>query len=423
MPSLIVEDVPPDALTPCPSNARTHGLSQVDQIAASITARTFTNPILVKANLEIICGHGRWQAAKKLGLATVPIIRLGHLTEKQIRALRIADNKVALNAGWDTQILAQELELIVQDEVDLDSIGFTVTEADQYSVSAEEADPEPKPEPGDDIPPVGDGPAVTQPGDIWILGRHRLACGDCRDLDLLDRLMAGVAAAAMFTDGPYNVKIEGNVSGQGGVNHPEFAMGSGEMTRPVYTEFLRASLGAAAAHCRDGALVFSCIDWRHVGEMEEAGRAVFSELKNICVWAKTNAGMGTLYRSQHELIFLFKVGTAPHQNNFGLGGGGRHRSNLWTYPGVNSFRKGRLEELRSHPTVKPLNLVKDAILDVTRRGEVVIDRSVDRAPRSSLPRCAAARGAWWRSRRHTATSPSAAGRSSLASQPFAKVTA
>ncbi|NIV77149.1 MAG: DNA methylase N-4, partial [Gammaproteobacteria bacterium] len=155
--------------------------------------------------------------------------------------------------------------------------------------------------------------------------------------------------------------------------HREFAMAAGEMTEGQFTEFLRRTLGHLAAHSADGAIHFVCMDWRHVYELLSAGRAVYSELKNLCVWAKTNAGMGSLYRSRHEMILVFKKGKAPHINNVELGRHGRHRSNVWDYPGVNTLKSDRLAELEMHPTVKPVALVADAILDCSRRGGLVLD--------------------------------------------------
>lgn len=214
---------------------------------------------------------------------------------------------------------------------------------------------------------------VTQPGDLWLIGRHRLVCGDSRDRSVLAALMDGRPADLVFTDPPYNVAIDGNVCGLGSVRHREFGFASGEMSSDEFTNFLTETLGAAAASCRDGAIAFVCIDWRHMGELLVAGRTVFSELKNVCIWNKTNGGMGSFYRSKHELVFVFKVGDAPHTNTFGLGETGRYRTNVWDYAGISSLGTGRAAELQMHPTVKPVALVADAIRDCSRRGEIVLD--------------------------------------------------
>jgi DNA modification methylase len=206
-----------------------------------------------------------------------------------------------------------------------------------------------------------------------LLGRHRLACGDARDAGAYDALMAGQAADMLFTDPPYNVPIDGFAGGKGKVERREFAMASGEMGEAQFQAFLEATLGPAAAVTRDGAIAFVCMDWRHVGELLAAGAAVFDELKNICVWTKTNGGMGSLYRSQHELVFVFKKGRAPQCNNVELGRHGRNRTNVWAYAGANAFGAAREAELAMHPTVKPVALIEDAIKDVTRRGALVLD--------------------------------------------------
>jgi DNA modification methylase len=226
----------------------------------------------------------------------------------------------------------------------------------------------------DEMPPLSDPAlAATVLGDVWLLGRHRLLCGDSRHRESFETVLEHERCDLVFTDPPYNVPIEGHVCGLGRVRHREFAMGVGEMSREVFTGFLKQTLGHAADVCKDGAVGFVCMDWRHLGELLEAGNAVFSELKNVCVWNKTNGGMGSFYRSKHELVFVFKVGTAAHTNSFGLGDTGRYRTNVWDYAGVNALRAGRSEELAMHPTVKPVALVADAIRDCSRRDEIVLD--------------------------------------------------
>jgi DNA modification methylase len=210
-------------------------------------------------------------------------------------------------------------------------------------------------------------------GDLWVLGRHRLICGDARNAADYAKLMADEVADAMFTDPPYNVPIDGHVCGLGRVRHREFAMGVGEMSADDFTKFLTLTLGSAAKVCRDGSISFVCMDWRHAGELIAAGRSIFTELKNLCVWNKTNGGMGSFYRSKHELVFVFKIGTAAHVNNFGLGETGRYRTNVWDYPGISSIGGDRDDSLAMHPTVKPTALVSDAIKDCSRRGAIVLD--------------------------------------------------
>ncbi|MFZ3005374.1 MAG: site-specific DNA-methyltransferase [Phenylobacterium sp.] len=369
-----VERVPIVHLAPAKRNARTHSEAQIRQIAASMERFGVTNPALVDDDNRIIAGHGRVAAAKTLGHADFPCLRLSHLSEAEKRAYVLADNKLALNAGWDKELLAIDLRELAELQFDVSLTGFTLPEVDIILAEADDAAPNGD-DPGEDPPPspAAAGPAATRLGDLWVLGRHRLLCGDAKDNAAITLLMDGGQADMLFTDPPYNVPIDGHVSGLGQVRHREFAEGVGEMTASQFTAFLQETLGAAASVCRDGAIAFVCMDWRHLQELLAAGHAVFSELKNLCVWNKTNAGMGTFYRSQHELVLVWKYGGAPHTNNFGLGDKGRYRTNVWTYAGANAFKAERLEELKLHPTVKPVALVADAIRDVTNRGQVVLD--------------------------------------------------
>lgn len=360
------------SLRPYPRNARTHSRKQVKQIAASIERFGFTNPVLVSDDGEIIAGHGRVEAAKLLNWKTVPTIALSHLSETERRAYVLADNKLALNAGWDKAILAIELQALVDFEFDVELTGFSLAEVDFVIEEAGEADPESR-DAADDAVAIATGPAVSRRGDIWQLGRHRVLCGDARSAVDFATLMDGEAADLVFTDPPYNVKIDGNVCGLGTVKHREFAFASGEMSRTQFTAFLSDTLGNIAHAMRDGAIAYVCMDWRHMGELIAAGEEAFTEFKNLVVWNKTNGGMGAFYRSKHELIFVFKHGTAEHTNSFGLGQTGRYRTNVWDYAGISSIGASRSDELAMHPTVKPIALIADAIRDCSRRGEIVLD--------------------------------------------------
>lgn len=370
--ALSIEMMPIALLRPYPGNARTHSKRQVQQIADSISRFGFTNPVLISDAGEIIAGHGRIMAAKELGMTEVPVIRISHLTAEQRRAYVIADNKLALNAGWDTEILAIELQALVDLDFDVCLTGFSLAEIDLTLDQAREASPTTLDDAAELIPDVPSQP-VSRSGDVWLLGRHRLLCGDARSSDDISRLMGCETADLIFTDPPYNVAIDGNVGGLGSVRHREFAFASGEMSRTEFTAFLTVTLSNAARVARDGAIAFVCMDWRHMREVTDAGEVAFTELKNLCVWNKTNGGMGTFYRSKHELILVFKIGTAPHTNTFGLGETGRYRTNVWTYAGISSLGANRNDELAMHPTVKPVALVADAIKDCSRRNEIVLD--------------------------------------------------
>lgn len=357
---------PVNDLTPDPRNARTHPKRQIDQLRASIKEFGFTNPILIDLEGHIIAGHGRLQAARAMGIAEVPTIALAGLSEPQKRALRIADNKIALNAGWDLEILQQELGELASIDVDIDPTltGFSTGEIDVILASA--------PDPDDEvIPPVLATPR-TKLGDIWILGEHRVGCGDSRDAKFLQRVIGDRKRVdAAFLDPPYNVRIGGHAVSAG--SHREFAMASGEMNETEFRSFLADTLGAAASVSRDGAVHFVCMDWRHMDSVSAVGATVYGACLNLCVWNKSNAGMGSLYRSKHELVFVYRVGMAPHLNMVELGKHGRNRTNVWDYASVNSMRGSRREDLTLHPTVKPTGLVADALKDVTRHGDLVLD--------------------------------------------------
>jgi DNA modification methylase len=354
-------------------NSRTHSAKQIRQIANSMVAFGFTNPLLVNERGELIAGHGRYSAAQLLGLANVPVIVITGLSPARQRALAIADNKIAGNAGWDRELLAIEIPeltgLLEAEGLDVSILGFEAVKIDQLLTDFEEnaADPQ------DNIDPQWcRARTISKPGDLWMLGCHKLLCGDARSEGDVAHVMANCRADLAFLDPPYNVRI-GAVVGQGRTKHSEFAMASGEMSSADYLRFLRMTLNAAASVSREGAVHFVCVDWRHIAELMAAGKLVYGDAINIAVWVKSNAGQGSFYRSQHEFIGVFRVGETRHLNNIELRRHGRSRSNVWHYAGVNSFRAGRMEELRSHPSAKPVALVADAIKDCTRRGDIVLD--------------------------------------------------
>ncbi len=364
--------MPVGGLTPYSRNARKHSKRQVKQIAASIERFGFTNPVLIGDDNQIIAGHGRVDAAKLLGLEQVPVLVLSHLTPAERKAYVIADNKLALNASWDVEILADELQGLLDQEFEVELTGFSLAETDSVLQEALNRNPDGTAGEADRVPPIP-ASASSRPGDLWLLGSHRLLCGDARVPEHYQQLLGNDRADLVFTDPPYNVRIDGNATGLGKVRHREFDMASGEMSKAEFTAFLSTCLGHIASHCRDGAIAFVCMDWRHMGELLAAGSSSFTELKNLCVWNKTNGGMGTFYRSKHELVFVYKVGTAPHINSFELGQTGRYRTNVWDYAGISSMSSSRAEELAMHPTVKPVALVADAIKDCSKRGQTVLD--------------------------------------------------
>ena len=367
-----IEMLPPRGLRPAQRNARTHSKKQIRQISDSIERFGVINPLIADDHGRIVAGHARAEAAKLLGLKRVPVIRLSHLNEAEIRAYMLADNKLAEKAGWDREILVLELEEL---QIALPGVGLElgITGFDPGEVDAIMADlGEDRANPADVIPDL-DNAVVARKGDLFALGRHRIAVGDARDEQTHAQLMQSEMAQMAFLDPPYNVRIDGHVGGRGRIKHREFAHASGEMTSAQFIQFLQEALGPCARDTVDGGITYICMDWRHAGELLAAGAAVYDELKNICVWTKTTPGQGSFYRSQHELVFVYKRGQAPHLNTFELGQHGRTRSNVWTYPGANTFRAGRMDELKMHPTIKPVALIADAMKDCSRRDSIILD--------------------------------------------------
>jgi len=365
-----------DQLKPDPHNARRHSKKQIRQIANSIKAFGFNVPILIDRNGNVIAGHGRLLACRELGITKVPTLCLDHLTPAQARVFMIADNRLTEIATWDDRLLAQQLKdlSLLGLDFSLELTGFEIGEIDLRIASLEDL-PKPDDDPADLLPELPAGPPVSKIGDLWLLDRHRLLCGSALDSAVFKALMGAERAAMVFSDPPYNVPIEGHVSGLGAIHHRPFPMASGEMDGAEFTAFLAGALRNFAAFSLDGSLHYVGMDWRHLEELLAAARGAYGELKNLCVWVKDKAGMGSLYRSQHELVFVFKHGRNGHRNNVQLGQFGRNRSNIWHYPGARSFSRcgeeGNL--LALHPTVKPVALVADAILDCSARGDIVLD--------------------------------------------------
>ncbi len=352
-------------LTSYKNNSGTHSKAQINQIAGSIRAFGFTNPILIDGNKNIIAGHGRIEGAKLVGLKKVPTIMLEHLSDEQKAAYIIADNKIAENAGWDIETLQSELEYITELDIDFDMTltGFNIPEIDILMQGNKEQAPE------DATPELPEFP-VSKPGDIWILGPHKILCADSTKPDSYTKLMGSDKAQLIFTDPPYNVPVNGHICGKGKIKHEEFKMGSGEMSQSEFISFLSNTFKNLCSYSVNGSLHYICMDWRHIGELLEAGKH-YQDLLNLCIWNKTNGGMGSLYRSKHELVFVYKNGVKPHINNIQLGKHGRYRTNVWDYAGINTF--GKTGELKMHPTVKPVAMIEDAILDCSKRNDIVLD--------------------------------------------------
>jgi DNA modification methylase len=372
---LVVEQLPLDAIKPDPRNARRHSKAQLRQIARSIESFGYNVPVLVDGDGLIVAGHGRLEACRLLGHQEIPVIRLAHLTPAQARAFAIADNRLTEVGSWDDRLLGEVLrDLSAQDlDFSIEATGFTMGEIDLKIEGL--SDLGEGPDLADDLTEASSGPPVCQPGDLWLLDGHRILCGSALEPAAYRTLMGEARAAQVFTDPPYNVPIAGHVSGKGKIQHREFAMATGEMSAAQFTVFLSRALRLAVDHSTNGALHYICMDWRHAGEILAAGEPIYAGLKNLCVWVKDNGGMGSLYRSRHELVFVFKAGEGPTRNNVELGRFGRNRTNVWEYPGANTFNRSGAEGPLAalHPTVKPVALVADALLDASARRDVILD--------------------------------------------------
>jgi DNA modification methylase len=359
-------------LVPSARNPRTHDRAQIEAIAISIDVFGFNAPILVDKFGNVLAGHGRLEAAKLRGIRSIPVICLEDLSEAQARAYMIADNRLTDRSSWDETLLAVQLKELSDLALDfsIEATGFELPEIDLRIQSLEDTPDSDQA----DVFAISEGPAVSRPGDLWLFGKHRLLCGSALDGANHATLMAGVRAAAIFADPPFNLKISGHVSGLGAIQHREFAQASGEMTTAEFTRFLLEAFVQMRAHTSAGAVIYICMDFRHMRELIEAAISAQFELLNLCVWVKTNGGMGSFYRAKHELIFVFANGKGRRTNNIQLGRHGRNRTNVWNYAGANiPTRRGGENLLALHPTVKPIMLVADAIRDSTKRGELVLD--------------------------------------------------
>lgn len=368
-----VVQTPINHLKPYANNNRTHTAMSVVRLKDSIQQFGFVVPILATGSGEVVAGHGRLEAAKQLGLDHVPVVTADHLSDAEIRALRIADNKLAELSDWNEDALQIELEelmdLSLAGELDfeLDITGFELPEIDIVIGGSGTLK-----ETGTVSWPDTSSPPVTRLGDLWHLGEHLIFCGNSLEAASFDAVLGKDMPRMVFADPPYNVAVNGHVrSGEAG--HREFAMASGEMTEREFRSFLSESIGHVFDCLMDGGIAMICMDWRHIEELIVAGKGAGLDLINLCVWNKTNGGMGSLYRSKHELVAIFKKPGAAHINNVELGKHGRNRTNVWDYAGVNTFGTAREADLADHPTVKPTALVADAIMDASHRGDMVLD--------------------------------------------------
>lgn len=367
---MTIEYCDPKQLTGYDRQLRVPSKTQIEKTKRFLIHFKDVIPVVIDTKDTVVIGPQLVEAAFELGLKEIPCVRIEHLDEPDIRMLRIAYDRLAEDAEWDRDALRLEFEEL---KMDFPNIDLTLTNFDIDEINLILDLDHPDTDPLDDTPEIDNGPAVTKDGDLWIMGDHKLLCGDSLNATNYSILMQNEKAQMVFTDAPYNVKIDGHVGNSGEVKHEEFAMASGEMTDDEFIDFLTVSHKHMADNSVDGAILFSCMDWRHITHIITASTKAKLEIINMCVWGKDNGGMGSLYRSQHELVFVFKKGAAKHINNVQLGANGRYRTNVWNYPGVNSFGNGRMDELKLHPTVKPVAMIIDAIKDCSKRGGIILD--------------------------------------------------
>jgi DNA modification methylase len=374
--SLSIESIEIASLLPVSRNVRRHSAKQLRKVQKSLNRFGHVRPILVTPRLEILDGHLICQALTANGATTVRAIVVHGLSPIEIRALRLMLHRSAEDAIWDEAAVRDELQAILDAGLDLELSGFETAEQDKLlNADIPRANVF---DTGRDIPKTATT-AVSHLGDIWICGRHRIGCGDARDLDFVRQVCGGRAANVCFVDPPYNVPIAGFVSGKGRHHHREFLEGSGEMSPDDFFALLRDALLVLKTSSATNALVYSCMDWRHVVPLVVAGNAAGMQLENICVWVKNNPGMGGLYRNGHEMVCVFRAGADQPINNVELGKYGRNRSNVWSYPALSAFGANRDELLAAHPTVKPITLISDVLRDVTKRGDLVLDSFIGAA--------------------------------------------
>lgn len=365
-----IEYRPVSSLNLYKNNPRKHPEKQLVKLEASMRQFGFVIPLLIDEDNTIIAGQARLETAKRLQMTDVPVIVAHQWSAGQVKAYRLADNRLSQLSTWDDELLAIELAAIIElDETPIEVLGWDTGEID---VILEDVGEDTSKDPADAqvAPPAN---PTSRLGDIWCLGKNRLLCGSSLEAENWVRLMDGETAAMVFSDMPYNTRVNGHVGGLGKIKHAEFKFASGEMTRPQFMEFMTNAIGQMAAPLKDGGVLTLAMDWRSSLEILTAIEANALSVLNMCVWVKTSGSMGSLYRSQHELFWIAKKGKAPHTNCVQLGKFGRYRTNCWTHPGVNSFGKTRMQDLADHPTVKPLALVVEAIRDVTHPGEIVLD--------------------------------------------------
>lgn len=366
-PKLRSERWPIDRLKGADRRARRTSPAQLERVTRSVSSFGFLKPVIIAADGKIIDGHILVEVAQGMGLPDIECVIIDHLSPNELRLARIALNRIQETGEWDLDELSIEFEELKIGDLDIDLTGFDPGELDLI------LDQEPALASIDECVSERPRVPVSEPGDLWLLDGHSLLCGDALDSGSYKRLLDGRTIDGVFSDPPYNIKIEGVVSGLGRTRHKDFAMGVGEMSDDQFRIFLGNYLQRCREHASPGAVIFACMDWRQVDLLMLAGRDAGLHRINKAIWNKGTGGMGSLYRSAYEEIVVFCTEASPATNNVLLGKNGRNRTNVWTYPGANQKGSSAGKALGDHPTPKPVELVADALQDVTKRGDLVFD--------------------------------------------------
>jgi DNA modification methylase len=362
-------ELPIEQAKPYENNARLHSELQLSMLEASFRRFRVMSPILISSDREVIAGHARLIVAKRVGLNTITAIVLPHLNATERKAFRIADNAIALRGEWSIELLSAEIDLISSLDLDFNpiEIGFETGEIDSLTLAVKDR-PNAAPAAHE---PDRTAPATSRVGDMFRIGRHLVVCGDSKDPMCFSSALNGRRVAAVISDQPWNLPAN-FISGNGSIRHPDFVECSGEKSDDEFRTFTERVLANQAQCCAPGALVFQFIDWRSVDVMVRAGKKCVGDLVNICVWVKQCGGLGSLWRSGHEFVCVFRAPGGKSKNNVQLGRHGRTRSNVWQYDSPRGFGAERAK-LKLHPTCKNQTMIADAILDCTDRNDVVLD--------------------------------------------------
>lgn len=363
-----IEHVALQRVSPAARPLKKHRNQYIAKLAAGISRFGFLVPMLVDEEYRLVSGHARLAAAQLNKLEQVPVVRIDHLTEEQRRILAIFENKIAQESEFDEEALNLEFEelRLTEPELELTDSGFAIGEIDVLAGRT-------RTKALDDLDYVAEEPPerppITRPGDEWLCGRHHIICADSTDPEVIAQLAAGAKFRQLIADCPYNLPTRAfSSSGRFG----NFQMAAGEMDRTEFIAFLGRFLAAAIPQLLDGALLYTFMDAKHIGELLAAAEGAGLDYKQLLVWVKGSAGLGSFYRSGHELIGVFKYGQAPSQNNIQLGRYGRNRSNVLSYPGVMGTASGK-RALTLHPTVKNIAMIADLILDASSPGDNILD--------------------------------------------------